>query len=98
MTRLGRRVTHLRALMDDGAGTPATAQNAHDRAHQDPFVLYRAALRAGPLGASAADIMVGNTALNPAADLFEMRRVTVGSGTVEIQRNIIAKRVLGLPS
>ena len=53
---------------------------------------------AGPLGSSAADIMVGNTALNPAADLFEMRRVTVGSGTVEIQRNIIAKRVLNLPS
>jgi hypothetical protein len=53
---------------------------------------------AGPLGSSAADIMVGNTALNPAADLFEMRRVTVGSGTVEIQRNIIARRVLDLPS
>ena len=53
---------------------------------------------AGPLGASAADIMVGNVALNPAADLFEMRRVTVGSGTVEIQRTIIAKRVLNLPS
>jgi alkylation response protein AidB-like acyl-CoA dehydrogenase len=53
---------------------------------------------AGPLGAGAADIMVGNTALNPAADLFEMRRVTVGSGTVEVQRNIIAKRVLDLPS
>jgi hypothetical protein len=53
---------------------------------------------AGPLGASAADIMVGNTPLNPAADLFEMRRVTVGSGTVEVQRNIIAKRVLDLPS
>ena len=53
---------------------------------------------AGPLGSSAADIMIGNVALNPAADLFEMRRVTVGSGTVEIQRNIIAKRVLNLPS
>jgi alkylation response protein AidB-like acyl-CoA dehydrogenase len=53
---------------------------------------------AGPLGASADDIMIGNTAVNPAADLFEMRRVTVGSGTVEIQRNIIAKRVLNLPS
>ncbi len=53
---------------------------------------------AGPLGASAADIMVGKRGLKPAADLFEMRRVTVGSGTVEIQRNIIAKRVLNLPS
>ena len=37
-------------------------------------------------------------AVNPAAEMFEMRRVTVGSGAVEIQRNIIAKRVLGLPS
>jgi alkylation response protein AidB-like acyl-CoA dehydrogenase len=53
---------------------------------------------AGPLGSSAADIMIGKTAFNPAGDLFEMRRVTVGSGTVEIQRNIIAKRVLNLPS
>ena len=34
----------------------------------------------------------------PAAEMFEMRRVTVGSGAVEIQRNIIAKRVLGLTS
>jgi alkylation response protein AidB-like acyl-CoA dehydrogenase len=53
---------------------------------------------AGPVGGSAADIMIGNVAFNPAADLFEMRRVTVGSGTVDIQRNIIAKRVLNLPS
>ena len=53
---------------------------------------------AGPLGSSADDIDLGGAAVNPAADLFEMRRVTVGSGTVEIQRNIISKRVLDLPS
>ena len=53
---------------------------------------------AGPLGSSADDMDLGGAAINPAADLFEMRRVTVGSGTVEIQRNIISKRVLDLPS
>jgi alkylation response protein AidB-like acyl-CoA dehydrogenase len=53
---------------------------------------------AGSFGPLAADLTIGNEVVNPAADLFEMRRVTVGSGAVEIQRNIIAKRVLGLPS
>jgi len=52
---------------------------------------------AGPFGAQAEDLSIGNHAVNPAAEMFEMRRVTVGSGAVEIQRNIIAKRVLGLP-
>ena len=53
---------------------------------------------AGPFGPQVEDLSVGNHAINPAAEMFEMRRVTVGSGAVEIQRNIIAKRVLGLPS
>jgi alkylation response protein AidB-like acyl-CoA dehydrogenase len=53
---------------------------------------------AGELGPRADDLTIGNHVVNPAADMFEMRRVTVGSGAVEIQRNIIAKRVLGLPS
>src|SRR5262249_56467998 len=53
---------------------------------------------AGGYGPLAEDTTIGNHAVNPAAELFEMRRVTVGSGAVEIQRNIIAKRVLELPS
>jgi alkylation response protein AidB-like acyl-CoA dehydrogenase len=53
---------------------------------------------AGALGPQVDDLKIGNHVVNPAADMFEMRRVTVGSGAVEIQRNIIAKRVLGLPS
>jgi alkylation response protein AidB-like acyl-CoA dehydrogenase len=52
---------------------------------------------AGPLGAQVEDLRLGNQALNPAGEMFEMRRVTVGSGAVEIQRNIIAKRILQLP-
>jgi alkylation response protein AidB-like acyl-CoA dehydrogenase len=58
-------------------------------------LLVDAAERYGPL---VEDMTVGNHAVNPAADMFEMRRVTVGSGAVEIQRNIISNRVLGLPS
>jgi alkylation response protein AidB-like acyl-CoA dehydrogenase len=58
-------------------------------------LLVEAAQGYGPL---AADLTIGNHVVNPAAEMFEMRRVTVGSGAVEIQRNIIAKRVLGLPS
>jgi alkylation response protein AidB-like acyl-CoA dehydrogenase len=53
---------------------------------------------AGEYGLRVEDMTIGNHAVNPAAELFEMRRVTVGSGAVEVQRNIIAKRVLGLPS
>jgi alkylation response protein AidB-like acyl-CoA dehydrogenase len=53
---------------------------------------------AGPYGPAVDDLRIGNHVVNPAGEMFEMRRVTVGSGAVEIQRNIIAKRVLGLPS
>jgi alkylation response protein AidB-like acyl-CoA dehydrogenase len=53
---------------------------------------------AGPFGPQIEDLGIGNHMINPAAEMFEMRRVTVGSGAVEIQRNILAKRVLGLPS
>ena len=50
---------------------------------------------AGPFGPLVDDMMIGNHVVNPAAEMFEMRRVTVGSGAVEIQRNIIAKRCSG---
>jgi alkylation response protein AidB-like acyl-CoA dehydrogenase len=52
---------------------------------------------AGPAGASVEDIALPGGAVNIAAELFEMRRLSVGSGTTEINRNIVAKRVLGLP-
>ena len=52
---------------------------------------------AGPLGPASDDIMLAGGAVNVAGEVFEMRRLSVGSGTLEINRNIIAKRVLGLP-
>jgi alkylation response protein AidB-like acyl-CoA dehydrogenase len=53
---------------------------------------------AGPMGPRTADIETGGEPLNPAEDMFEMRRVSVGGGALEIQRNILAKRALDLPS
>jgi len=52
---------------------------------------------AGPLGVLSEDIRIGSEAFNAAGDMFEMRRVSVGGGTLEIQRNILAKRELHLP-
>ena len=52
---------------------------------------------AGPLGVLAEDGLFDGECINPAGDLFEMRRVSVGGGTLEIQHNILARRALGLP-
>ncbi len=53
---------------------------------------------AGSYGPAAGEIDTPDGPLNVSAMMFESRRLTVGSGTVEIQRNILAKRVLDLPS
>lgn len=63
-------------------------------AQRSSELLMQAAGRQGPLGD---DIALTDGVVNVAAELFEMRRVSVGSGTTEINRTIIAKRVLGLP-
>jgi len=52
----------------------------------------------GARGPMADDWLIGNASVNLPHALFESRRFTVGAGSVEIQRNVIAKRVLGLPS
>jgi alkylation response protein AidB-like acyl-CoA dehydrogenase len=51
----------------------------------------------GLRGALVEDFALPGGDVNVAAELFEMRRLSVGSGTTEINRNIVAKRVLGLP-
>jgi alkylation response protein AidB-like acyl-CoA dehydrogenase len=53
---------------------------------------------AGPLGVRTEEVALGGARFDPAGDMFEMRRVSVGGGALEIQRNILAKRELGLPS
>ena len=53
---------------------------------------------AGLLGVQVEDVQLGGEDFNPAGDMFEMRRVSVGGGTLEVQRNILAKRELQLPS
>jgi alkylation response protein AidB-like acyl-CoA dehydrogenase len=58
-------------------------------------LLMQAAGVSGPL---AMDTKAGDGVVNVLACSLEARRMTVGSGTVEVQRNVLAKRALGLPS
>jgi hypothetical protein len=44
------------------------------------------------------DALSGSTALNPAGQFLQARPATIYGGSSEIQRNIISKAVLGLPS
>ena len=50
-------------------------------------------------GADAAfsDPLEGNRDLRPSAFFIQARPTTITSGTSQIQRNIIAKQLLGLP-
>lgn len=52
---------------------------------------------AGDWGAQRADVVLGNTTIDVMAQFLEARPATIYGGTNEIQRNIIAKQVLGLP-
>lgn len=58
-------------------------------------LLFEAANAFGPV---VGEIETAHGPVDPAAEMFETRRNTIGSGTPEIQRNIISKRVLELPN
>jgi len=53
--------------------------------------------RAGALGAMDGPFTVGDTEVDLLAPFYLARMTTIGAGTSEINRNIIAKRVLRLP-
>ena len=52
---------------------------------------------AGPLGAMKGDTRVGNIDINVLAPFYKARPAPIYGGSNEIQRNILAKQVLGLP-
>jgi alkylation response protein AidB-like acyl-CoA dehydrogenase len=53
---------------------------------------------AGPLGGLAGEVVVGTETLNLLGPFYKSRPTTIYGGTNEIQRNIIAKQVLDLPT
>jgi alkylation response protein AidB-like acyl-CoA dehydrogenase len=53
---------------------------------------------AGPLSGLAGDVVVGSETLNLLGPFYKARSATIYGGSNEIQRNIIAKQVLDLPS
>ena len=52
---------------------------------------------AGPFGAMRGDVAIGNAHVNVLAAFYKARPSTIYGGSNEIQRNILAKQVLGLP-
>ena len=53
--------------------------------------------RAGALGAMGGPIEIGDTEVDLLAPFYLARMTTIGAGTSEINRNIVARRVLRLP-
>jgi alkylation response protein AidB-like acyl-CoA dehydrogenase len=53
---------------------------------------------AGPLGSVKGPVAIGNVSVDVLAPFYKARPTTIYGGSNEIQRNILAKQVLGLPS
>jgi alkylation response protein AidB-like acyl-CoA dehydrogenase len=53
---------------------------------------------AGEHGGTRSEMRVGGNALEPLAALFNATVTTIYGGTNEIQRNILARQVLDLPT
>ena len=71
-------------------------QACRQRAHANPSPPSRSK----PPAATAlcwSRLVVGNGAVHPSVAFLQSRRETIFAGSSEIQRNIIAKRVLNLP-
>jgi alkylation response protein AidB-like acyl-CoA dehydrogenase len=86
LNKLGRAPLSMASVMKLGGS--ALAQRASE------LIMHAA----GPVGPQWMDLSINGIKINVPAEVFEGRRFTVGGGSLEIQRNILAKRALDLPS
>ena len=95
---LHERSCHDAAQLDEACAS--VEADLHDGLHAVVLADYefgRNLQLAQPGDAAFSDPLEGNRDLRPSAFFIQARPTTITSGTSQIQRNIIAKQLLGLP-
>ena len=97
LTALSAAHAQLIALLESGqAGAESSFMKIAGTAllHRLSDLLFEAA---SALGGGHEPVKLGELTLHPATSFLQNRRATIYGGTQEIQKDIVAKRVLGLP-
>jgi alkylation response protein AidB-like acyl-CoA dehydrogenase len=97
LTALSAAHAQVVSLLESGqAGAESSFMKIAGTAllHRLSDLLFEAA---SALGGGQGPVTLGELTLHPASSFLQNRRATIYGGTQEIQKDIVAKRVLGLP-